>query len=114
MKKSIALFAIALVSFTNVTLAHSNNDATSKEIFKAAANSSKHSDYNDLLGAKYVSYADANLIATELGGLKKSPKTIAEIIRGDLKITEGTNPKKISFKKLGKNQKISLNKQIKN
>ena len=112
MKKSITLFALALVSFTNVTLAH--NAATSKEIL-TAANASKPSDYNDLLGAKYVSYADANLIATELGGLKKSAKTISDIIGSDLKITEGKNPKKIALKKkAAKTQKINLNKQIKN
>jgi hypothetical protein len=116
MKKTITFFALALTAYGNVTLASTSKAAiTSKETNNFATVSLKNTNYNDLLGTKYVSYADANLIATGLGALKKSPKTIAEIIGDDMKITEGNNPEKLSLAKKNTAKKpVSFKKQFKN
>ena len=100
MKNSITMLAIALTAYGNTVFANTSNAAiSSKTLDTAVTIAQKHSFYNDLEGVKYVSYADANLIATELGSLKKSPKTIADIISADLKITEATIDKKVALKK---------------
>ncbi|MGK4568559.1 hypothetical protein [Flavobacterium sp. 3HN19-14] len=97
MKNSITMLVIAL---TTSVFANTTNAATSKvSDISAVTISPKHSFYNDLEGTKYVSYADANLIATELGSLKKSPKTMSDIIGADLKITEAKLDKKVVLKK---------------
>lgn len=95
------MLAIALTVYGNAVFANTSNAViSSKESDTAAVNNSpKHASYNDLEGVKYVSYADTNLMAAELGSLKKSSKTIAEIIGADLKITEAKINKKIVLKK---------------
>ena len=100
MKNSITMLAIALTVYGNTVFANtSKSPIVSKSSVTAVTILSKHAAYNDLDGVKYVSYADTNLMAAELGSLKKSPKTIAEIIGADLKITEAKISKKVVLKK---------------
>src|SRR5690606_31523658 len=87
MKKSIHLMVVAVLALTNAVSA-ANIDSSTVFI----------TGYVESADAKFVSYADASLIESELGSLKKSDRSIADKINADLQITEGILPTVVELK----------------
>lgn len=111
MKKSITLLAIALITSVNVVSANNLKSNVNSTDFNSSTVSSFGT--NNLTSTKFVSMADPNLITSELGSLKKTTKSIDEIIADDNKVIEG----KVSynnFKKAKKNNSIQLKSPLKN
>jgi len=95
MKKSITILALAVISFTNASASNLESSLL-KDSTLSIAKTENGSE------TKFVSFADPNLIKSELGNLQKTPKTIDAIIADDIKITEGVIPAKIVIKKFAK------------
>ncbi len=112
MKKSITILAIAVFAFTN------SNAANLKSSVVLSVDKPSISSYNKFekgVGAKFVSFADPALIGSELGTLKKSPKTIDETIADDIKITEAVLPAKVTLSNKSKQkntQSVELKKSL--
>lgn len=96
MKKSIHILVLALL--TTSSIASASNIKTNALTQNLAHIFDQSADKQ----IKFVSYADPNLVASEITSLQKHSKTVEEIIADDTKIIESENtiaPKKVGEKK---------------
>lgn len=96
MKKSIKILVITLLTISSAVSA--SNIKTDLIELNSSTNFKKSED----IGVKFVSYADASQLESEIASLKKYSKNIDETIADDTKIIEAANPvatKKVSAKK---------------
>lgn len=89
MKKSIKILGLALVTFSSIASA-SNLKVNHNLVHFQQSAVVNDTDPCCVTEQKFVSFADPSLIASELGALKKSQKSIDEMISDDSKIIEST------------------------
>ncbi len=78
MKKSITFLAIALLAA----------GAANANVSTSETNSIKVSLFNDVTTSKYVSFANSELLDSELGSLTKGKVSIDDAISADAQLTE--------------------------
>lgn len=83
MKKSISIFAFALIAISNTVIASNTDSSTVGPQNLISVDSASR---------KFVSVADASLIEIELGSLKKAAPSVHDRITIDLNVTEAVIP----------------------